>query len=60
MAESYLSASIIADNAFKSGWKPTWDKTRFLDNIDDEIVSVLELGKAKSSLVDSLFLAAKG
>ncbi|KAH9206114.1 hypothetical protein DL95DRAFT_488492 [Leptodontidium sp. 2 PMI_412] len=52
------SANIIADNAFKLGWKPKWDETRFLDNIDDEIMSVLELGKAKSSLVDSLFLAA--
>tara|TARA_R110002033_G_scaffold111606_2_gene157107 strand:- start:363 stop:545 length:183 start_codon:yes stop_codon:yes gene_type:complete len=58
MTDPDLSASIIADNAFKLGWKPSWDKTRFLDNIDDEVVSVLELGKAKSSLVDSLFLAA--
>ncbi|PVH69124.1 NAD(P)-binding protein [Cadophora sp. DSE1049] len=53
------SAYIIADNAFKLGWKPTWDKARFLDNIDDEIASVLELGKAKSSLIDSLHLAAQ-
>lgn len=58
MTDSNFSASIIADNAFKLGWNPSWDKTRFLDNIDDEVASVLELGKAKSSLVDSLFLAA--
>ncbi|PMD21477.1 NAD(P)-binding protein [Hyaloscypha hepaticicola] len=53
------SANIIVDNAFKLGWKPTWDKARFFENIDDEVVSVLELGKARSSLIDSLFLAAK-
>lgn len=58
MADTNLSANIIADNAFKLGWKPKWDETCFLDNIDDEIMSVLELGKAKSSLIDSLFLAA--
>ncbi|KAH7407104.1 hypothetical protein BKA64DRAFT_571722 [Cadophora sp. MPI-SDFR-AT-0126] len=52
------SASIIVENAFKLGWKPTWDKARFLDHIDDEVVNVLELGKAKSSLIDSLHLAA--
>ncbi len=55
-----ISAHIIADNAFKLGWKPSWDKARFLENIDDEVAAVLELGKAKSSLVDSLILAAKG
>ncbi|KAG0644921.1 hypothetical protein D0Z07_9365 [Hyphodiscus hymeniophilus] len=53
------NANIIVDNAFKLGWNPTWDKNRFFENIDDEVVSVLELGKAKSSLIDSLFLAAK-
>lgn len=59
MADCDISADIVADNAFKVGWKPMWDKARFLENIDDEILNVLELGKAKSSLIDSLFLAAK-
>lgn len=58
MANRELRANIVVDNAFKLGWKPTWDKARFLENIDDEVVSVLELGKAKSSLIDSLHQAA--
>ncbi|KAG7418079.1 hypothetical protein Forpe1208_v005252 [Fusarium oxysporum f. sp. rapae] len=37
------------------GWKPEWDRERFLKNIDAEIGDVLELGKSKSSLIDSLF-----
>ncbi|KAK6071487.1 nad dependent epimerase dehydratase family protein [Seiridium cupressi] len=41
------------------GWKPQWTKEKFMDNIDDEITDVLDLGKAKSSLIDSLFAAAK-
>lgn len=40
------------------GWKPVWDKERFLQNINDEIDNVVELGKAKSSLIDSLHKAA--
>ncbi|KAH8203456.1 hypothetical protein TruAng_002327 [Truncatella angustata] len=40
------------------GWKPQWDETRFLENINDEINAVLKHEKAKSSLVDSLFAAA--
>ncbi|QKD50238.1 uncharacterized protein FOBCDRAFT_270024 [Fusarium oxysporum Fo47] len=39
------------------GWKPEWDKERFLKNVDVEIEDVIELGKAKSSLIDSLFAA---
>ncbi|KAF5990295.1 hypothetical protein FBULB1_122 [Fusarium bulbicola] len=39
------------------GWKPKWNKERFLKNVDAEIGGVVELGKAKSSLVDSLFAA---
>ncbi|KAK9779764.1 putative NAD-dependent epimerase/dehydratase domain-containing protein [Seiridium cardinale] len=41
------------------GWKPQWTKEKFLDHIDEEITDVLDLGKAKSSLIDSLFAAAK-
>ncbi|KAG5814428.1 hypothetical protein H9Q74_002646 [Fusarium xylarioides] len=39
------------------GWKPEWDRERFLKNVDAEIGDVLELGKAKSGLIDSLFAA---
>ncbi|KAF5537738.1 nad dependent epimerase dehydratase family [Fusarium mexicanum] len=39
------------------GWKPKWDRERFLKNVDAEIVDVVELGRANSSLVDSLFAA---
>ncbi|KAI1010769.1 hypothetical protein LB503_005009 [Fusarium chuoi] len=41
------------------GWKPEWDRERFLKNVDAEIEDVLELGKAKSSLMDSLFAAVR-
>lgn len=37
-----------------------WNKERFLQNIDDEIQAVVEHGKAKSSLIDSLFEFAVG
>lgn len=37
-----------------------WNKDRFLQNIDDEIQAVVEHGKAKSSLIDSLFEFAAG
>ncbi|KAJ4293395.1 hypothetical protein N0V90_008678 [Kalmusia sp. IMI 367209] len=51
------------DMASKSGekvdWQPKWDKERFLNNLNAEIDAVIELGKAKSSLIDSLFAAAK-
>jgi hypothetical protein len=36
-------------------WRPAWSKERFFDNID----AVLELGKAKSGLIDSLFRATQ-
>ncbi|MCJ1432429.1 hypothetical protein MMC27_001785 [Xylographa pallens] len=52
--------NIISENTPRLGWRPVWDKDRFLQNIDDEIQAVLDLGKAKSSLMDSLFEAAKG
>ena len=54
------SDNLIAENAYKLGWKPGWNKDRFLENIDDEIQAVLELGQAKSSLMDSLFKFASG
>ena len=57
---SKSSENIIAEKPYRIGWKPEWNKERFLRNIDDEIQAVLELGQAKSSLIDSLFEAARG
>jgi hypothetical protein len=54
------SENIISENNHRIGWKPVWNKDRFLQNIDDEIQAVLDLGKAKSSLIDSLFESARG
>ncbi|OQD60496.1 hypothetical protein PENPOL_c023G10563 [Penicillium polonicum] len=52
--------NIIAEIPHKIGWRPMWNKERFLQNIDDEIQAVVEHGKAKSSLIDSLFEFAEG
>ena len=60
MSDSNSSENIISENKRRLGWKPVWNKDRFLQNIDDEIEAVLELGKAKSSLIDSLFESARG
>lgn len=54
------SENIISEKNHRLGWKPVWNKDRFLHNIDDEIQAVLDLGKAKSSLIDSLFESAGG
>ena len=54
------SSNMSAVNKQKLGWEPVWDKEGLLTNIDDEIDAVLELGQAKSSLIGSLFDAAKG
>lgn len=51
--------NIVSDNEHRLGWKPTWNEERFLQNIGDEVQAVLDHGKAKSSLIDSLFEAAK-
>ncbi|KAF2649883.1 hypothetical protein K491DRAFT_609882 [Lophiostoma macrostomum CBS 122681] len=52
--------NLVSDNRGRLGWKPMWDKERFLKDIDDEVDAVLELGKAKSSLMDSLNNFSKG
>ncbi|CAI7569276.1 unnamed protein product [Penicillium discolor] len=52
--------NIIAEIPHRIGWRPMWNKERFLQNIDDEIQAVVEHGKAKSSLIDSLFEFAAG
>ncbi|CRG82779.1 hypothetical protein PISL3812_00125 [Talaromyces islandicus] len=49
--------NIEAEVPFKIGWTPAWNKDRFFVNIHDEINAVIEHGKAKSSLIDSLFKA---
>lgn len=54
------SANIITNNETRLEWKPKWTEKEFYEHIDDEIKAVLELGKAKSSLIDSLRAAAKG
>lgn len=59
MSDLNASENITAQRPNEIGWKPKWDKDRFLKNIDDEIQAVLEEGQAKSSLIDSLFQAAK-
>ncbi|CAL5871785.1 uncharacterized protein PFLUO_LOCUS6038 [Penicillium psychrofluorescens] len=52
--------NIIAEIPHRIGWRPMWNKERLLQNIGDEIQAVVELGKAKSSLIDSLFKVAGG
>jgi hypothetical protein len=37
-----------------------WDNERFLRNINDEVQAVMDEGKSKSSLIDSLHEAARG
>lgn len=51
--------NIVAENDKKIGWSPLWNRERFLERIDDEVAAVVELGKAKSSLIDSLLELAK-
>jgi hypothetical protein len=41
------------------GCKSKWNEKDFSANIDDEIEAFVELGKVKSSLIDSLRAAAK-
>jgi hypothetical protein len=60
LSDSKFSDNIIADIPHRIGWRPMWNKERFLQNIGDEIQAVVELGKAKSSLIDSLFEVAGG
>jgi hypothetical protein len=50
---------MVAEIPRRIPWRLAWSKERFFDNTDDEIDAVLELGKAKSGLIDSLFRAAQ-
>ena len=60
ISDSKSSENIVSENTHKLGWKPEWSKSRFLQNIHDEIQAVLALGKAESSLIDSLFEHDRG
>jgi hypothetical protein len=53
------SSGMFAENKQHLGWEPVWNTERMLADMDDEIDAVLELGQAKSSLIGSLFDAAK-
>lgn len=53
------SDNIIAERGRSIGWNPAWNEDRLLQNIDDEIDAVVEHGKAKSSLIDTLFASFK-
>lgn len=48
------SGNITADNDVRVEWKPSWTKEDFYAHTDDEIDAVLELGQAKSSLIEFL------
>lgn len=59
VSDSESSENIVSENNQRLGWKPVWNNEKFLQNIDAEIQDVLEFGKAKSSLIDSLFEHAR-
>lgn len=59
MSDYKCSGDMASTRPRQIGGKPQWDKSRFLQNIDDEVQNVLELGTAKSTLLDSLSQAAK-
>ncbi|KAK1983626.1 hypothetical protein LZ30DRAFT_713824 [Colletotrichum cereale] len=48
------SPKLVPLNAYKLGWKPEWDESRFMDSIDDEVQSALDLDTGATSLYDSL------
>ena len=41
-------------NAAQLGWEPKWDKQRFLESMDDEVLTVQELDKVNTSVFDAL------
>lgn len=53
-------ADVVAERAFEVGWSPQWNQRRFLENIGSEVEDVLESGKAKSGLAESMRKAAGG
>lgn len=59
-ADVLCSEDIVAHNEERLGWKPVWTKEKFFKRIDEEVQAVVELGKARSSLIDSLRQAARG
>ncbi|OAL07070.1 NAD(P)-binding protein [Phaeosphaeriaceae sp. SRC1lsM3a] len=51
-------SNMVAHNEARLGWKPQWLQDDFYAHLDEEILSVVDLGKAKSSLIESLRQAA--
>ncbi|CZR68672.1 uncharacterized protein PAC_18571 [Phialocephala subalpina] len=49
------SSKSIAENKYKLGWEPKWNKERFLQSMDDEVQAVIEANGARSSLLDSVY-----
>jgi hypothetical protein len=60
VANLNVSANIVAHTESRLGWNPKWKTNEFVAHIGDEVDAVVELGKAKSSLLESLRLAAQG
>lgn len=56
----HISTTIIPKRAYEIGWKPLRTKQQFLEQIGDDIQAVIDEGKAKSSLIDSLRAASQG
>ncbi|KZL68076.1 nad dependent epimerase dehydratase family protein [Colletotrichum incanum] len=48
------SPKLLPVNAYKLGWTPKWDESRFMESIDDEVQAALELDTGATSLYDSL------
>lgn len=42
---------MIAENKDKLGWVPKWNEAKLLEQIDDEVKDVLEIGIEKVGLI---------
>jgi hypothetical protein len=54
MSDSCCSGELVPVNAAQLGWQPKWDKQRFLESMDDEVLTVQELDKVNTSVFDAL------
>ncbi|KAF2643543.1 NAD(P)-binding protein [Massarina eburnea CBS 473.64] len=52
-------ADLSVERPRSLGWKPEWDRERFLREIDSEIEDVVELGRAKSGMMVDMHRIAK-
>ncbi|OBR07670.1 Nad dependent epimerase dehydratase family protein [Colletotrichum higginsianum IMI 349063] len=48
------SPQLIPCNAYKIGWKPEWDESRFMESTTDEVQDALDLDTGTTSLYDSI------